>query len=77
MSAEEQAKLDEALAPSPEMQAYLDRKAAFDEAHPRCYECGQFLKKNPDYKGDETPWAPKWISHFYRSSYEYNEWDHI
>ena len=50
---------------------------AWDQKHPRCGTCGQFLKKNPHFRGDETPWEPPMISHWYRSSYEYNEWDHI
>lgn len=68
MTPEEQARADYV---PPEIQAQMDRRDDFDKKHARCGECGQFLKKNTD------PFGPEWESHFYKSSYEYNEWDHI
>lgn len=38
------------------------RRDAFDRKHPRCWACGQFLGSKP---------------HWYKSSWEYDEWDHI
>lgn len=43
LTPEEQAAYDAAHAPSPEMQAELDRRDAWDEKHPRCWVCGQFV----------------------------------
>ncbi len=71
MTPEEDAEFERRHDTPPEIQAELDKRAAWDKKHPKCGTCGQFLKKNTT-----DPFGPEWVSHWRQTSYEYNEWDH-
>lgn len=73
MTTEEQAEFD-AQETSPEVIA----RELWAEKHPRCEECGQFLKKRVHKDSllfpDTFP-ASDWIGHFVQDYF--GEWDHV
>lgn len=77
MTPEEEAARDAAI--PPEIREAEERRAAFDEKHPRCDACGQFLKKwtRPPNMFDEILLEPAtgWVSHYVQDYW--GEWDHI
>lgn len=54
---------------------------AWDQKHPRCETCGQFLKKKPPLKENELSFSlrqddrDQWYSHYVRDYW--GEYDHV
>lgn len=65
----------------PEIREEQERKAAWDEKHPKCEECGQFLKKRPPRDPNSlalrlgSDAEDLWYSHYVRDYW--GEYDHI
>ena len=62
----------------PEQYEAEKRREAWDEKHPRCDACGQFLRKRVILTGGLELGAPlqsEWISHYVQDYW--GEWDHV
>lgn len=47
--------------PPPEVQEWMDRREAFDALHPRCGDCGQFVKRGTNCLRLRSNYWGEWI----------------